>query len=165
MTLRLFLMRHAKSSWDSPLLADHDRPLNNRGRASAKALGTWLKENGYVPDAVLSSTAKRTHETFEGLDLALMPTYTKALYHAGASQMLEVLRGAQGACVLVLGHNPGIAEFAERLVSTRPSHPRFFDYPTGATTIIDFDVACWKDVEFGKGTVRDFMIPRELPES
>ena len=164
MTRRLILMRHAKSSWDSPLLADHDRPLNNRGRASAKALGLWLKNSGYVPDAVLSSTAKRTHETFEGLNLAVMPTYTKALYHAGASRMLDVLHDAQGACALILGHNPGIAEFAERLVSKQPAHGRFFDYPTGATTIIDFDVADWKDVNFGSGTVREFVIPRELPE-
>ena len=52
MTLRLILTRHAKSSWDDPLMSDHDRPLNERGKAAAADLGNWLASRGYVPDVV-----------------------------------------------------------------------------------------------------------------
>ena len=58
--LRLILMRHAKSDWSHLDLSDHDRPLNNRGKASAAALGDWLRVKSYLPDQVLSSTAART---------------------------------------------------------------------------------------------------------
>ena len=163
MTRTLILMRHAKSSWDDFMLSDHDRPLNKRGIASARALGDWLCTKGYLPDCVISSTAMRTQETFEGLNLSVTPEYTRALYHAGAERMLDVLQGADGTCVLMLGHNPGIADFVERLVNASPAHPRFLDYPTGATTVTQFDVDNWRDVRFGQGTVQDFVIPRELP--
>jgi phosphohistidine phosphatase len=116
-----------------------------------------------VPDEVLSSSSRRTQETFEGLKLKTEPTYTRALYHAGPAQMLDVLRGAQGRCVLMLGHNPGIAGFAEQLLKTRPVHDRFFDYPTGATTVMSLETENWQNVQFGTGTVTEFVIPRELP--
>jgi phosphohistidine phosphatase len=164
MTRTLILMRHAKSSWDDFMQPDHDRPLNKRGIASARALGDWLRGKGYIPDKVISSSATRTQETFDGLNLSVTPEYTHALYHAGAEKMLDVLQGAQGACVLMLGHNPGIADFVERLVNASPAHARFLDYPTGATTVIRFDVENWRAVRFGQGTVQDFVIPRELPE-
>ena len=64
MSLRLILTRHAKSSWDSPVAGDHARPLNERGRKSAKAIGQWLSGKGYEPVLVLSSDAERTRETW-----------------------------------------------------------------------------------------------------
>ena len=163
MTHTLILMRHAKSSWDDLSLADHERSLNSRGRRSAAALGQWLRNQDLVPDEVLSSSSRRTQETFEGLRLETEPTYTRALYHAGPAQMLDVLRGAQGQCVLMLGHNPGIAGFAEQVLKTRPLHERFFDNPTGATTVMSFETEKWENVQLGTGTVTDFVIPRELP--
>ena len=60
MTRTLILTRHAKSSWDDPFLNDHDRPLNKRGRKSAPVIAGWLRENGWLPDEVLSSTSART---------------------------------------------------------------------------------------------------------
>ena len=62
MTRRLILMRHAKSSWDNPFAEDHQRPLNGRGKRSAKAIGEWLRAQGYLPDQILSSSATRTRE-------------------------------------------------------------------------------------------------------
>ena len=162
MTRTLILMRHAKSSWDDPFRADHDRRLNGRGRKSARALGAWLRTKGLQPDEVLSSTARRTMETFEGLGLDLMPTFTRRLYHADAETMWDVLSGAQGTCVLMLGHNPGIAEFAGQVVAERPEHDRFWDYPTGATLVVEFPVEQWADAKPGTGRVLDFVIPREL---
>lgn len=163
---RLILTRHAKSSWDDPLTPDHDRPLNERGKAAAADLGQWLASRGYVPDLVLCSDALRTRKTFSGIapalpgapELELKP----ALYHAGADVMLAVLRHAKGDVVMMIGHNPGIADFAAKLVAKAPTNPEFMRYPTGATLVADFAVDDWKDVTFGSGTVDDFIIPREI---
>src|SRR6187200_3248617 len=66
---RLYLLRHAKSSWDDPGLPDHDRPLAPRGRKAAKRMGAHLRERGIEPQLVLCSSARRTRETVERLAL------------------------------------------------------------------------------------------------
>ncbi|HSF64476.1 MAG TPA: histidine phosphatase family protein [Paracoccaceae bacterium] len=163
---RLILTRHAKSSWDDPLTPDHDRPLNERGKAAAADLGDWLASRGYVPDQVLCSDALRTRKTFSGLAPALPATpvldLKPALYHAGPDVMLAVLRHATGDCVMMIGHNPGIAEFAHRLVTRAPLHEGFAKYPTGATLVAEFDVGSWAEVQYGTGSTIDFVVPREL---
>lgn len=163
---RLILTRHAKSSWDDPTVADHDRPLNERGQRASADLGQWLASRGYVPAEVLCSDALRTWETWtaisralpEGPRLELKP----ALYHAGPDVMLAVLRHAKEDVVMMLGHNPGIAEFAHRLVAKTPVSPQFTRYPTGATLVVDFDEPSWSEVGFGRGMSVDFIVPREL---
>ena len=85
-----------------------------------------------------------------------------ALYHAGPDVMMAVLRHASADVVMMIGHNPGIAEFAARLVAHPPSSPEFARYPTGATLVADFDVADWGAVAFGSGVVVDFIVPREI---
>lgn len=162
MSLRLILMRHAKSAWDHPGLDDHDRPLNGRGRRSAAAMGDWLRDQGYMPDAILSSSATRTRETAAGLGFDVPASFTPPLYLAGPDAMLSALRSAQGKCVLMLGHNPGIAWFAEELVATPPAHPRFDDYPTCATLVLEFPVDRWSAVQPGTGQVLAFITPREV---
>jgi phosphohistidine phosphatase len=166
MTLRLILTRHAKSSWDDPLMSDHDRPLNERGKAAAADLGNWLASRGYVPDQVLCSDALRTRKTWSGIAPALPGTpildLKPALYHAGPDVMLAVLRHATGKTVMMIGHNPGIAEFAHRIVARAPLNPDFQRYPTGATLVVDFAADSWADVAWSMGSVDDFIIPREL---
>ena len=166
MTLRLILTRHAKSSWDDPLMSDHDRPLNERGKAAAADLGNWLASRGYVPDQVLCSDALRTRKTWSGIAPALPGTpileLKPALYHAGPDVMLAVLRHATGKTVMMIGHNPGIAEFAHRIVARAPLNPDFQRYPTGATLVVDFAAETWPDVAWSMGSVDDFIIPREL---
>ncbi|WP_417522933.1 SixA phosphatase family protein [Marinovum sp.] len=162
MTLRLILMRHAKSSWDTPRQDDHSRPLNGRGRRSAEALGEWLRSKGYQSNAALSSDAERTRETFARLELDCPVRFTPALYLADTGTMLERLRQAEGRCVLMIGHNPGIGAFAARLVACPPTHPRFDDYPTGATLVADFAGDDWSEVGYGTGAVVDFVVPRAL---
>jgi len=166
MTLRLILMRHAKSSWDDPAQGDHERPLNARGRRSAVAIGKWLEDKGYVPDVVLCSTATRTRETLEGLKLGVVPAkFLDALYHASTGVILETLQAnGAGKCVLIVTHNPGCADFADRIVAAPPDHDRFFDYPTGAALVVDLPAETWAEVEFRKGEVLDFVIPRELTD-
>ncbi len=159
---RLILMRHAKSSWDNPLQEDRERPLNGRGRVSARVIGEWLKAKKYAPDQVLSSSSARTRETFSRLGFVCDAQFMDKLYHAGPDMMLDVLRGATGDTVLMLGHNPGIAWFAQNIVQVPPPHSRFFDYPTCATLVAEFDVDTWRDIGTGSGTAVDFIIPREL---
>ena len=160
---RLILMRHAKSDWSFGA-ADHERPLNPRGIESAHSLGTWLRDSDLKPDEVLSSSATRTRQTLEGLKLDpdIPVQFLKALYLAEANEMMQVLQTAAGSTVLMLGHNPGICEFAHRLVDDPPRHIRFEDYPTGATTVIEFDISEWGDVSWYMGTATEFIIPREL---
>jgi phosphohistidine phosphatase len=158
----LILMRHAKSDWGSPGLADFDRPLNARGQRSARALGDWLRAKGHVPDEILCSSARRTAETCAGLNLDLRADFTRALYHAEPGAMAHELAGATGDRVLMIGHNPGVGEWAGQLVAAPPDHPRFFDYPTGATLVIDFDIADWAEAR--RGTVRDFVVARDLTD-
>ena len=163
---RLILTRHAKSSWDDPLMADHDRPLNARGQAAAADLGQWLASRGYVPTEVLCSDALRTRKTWSGVAPALPGTpileLKPALYHAGPDVMLAVLRHATADCVMMIGHNPGIAEFAGRLVAVAPVSPEFARYPTAATLVLEFDIGSWADVGWGSGIVLDFVVPREF---
>ena len=161
---RLILIRHAKSDWGDPGLADHDRPLNERGERSARAVGHWLRDKGYLPDSAYSSTSKRTSETWEGLDIDAPITFTRKLYHAEAGVMLEVLRGARANVVLMLGHNPGTADFAEEVLHKAPEHDAFFRYPTCATLIADFEIDDWSDLRMGIGHARDFIVPRELTD-
>ncbi|HMO07660.1 MAG TPA: histidine phosphatase family protein [Paracoccaceae bacterium] len=163
---RLILTRHAKSSWDDPLTPDHDRPLNERGKAAAADLGQWLASRGHVPGEVLCSDSLRTRKTWSGIAPALPGTpileLKPALYHAGPDVMLAVLRHATADCVMMIGHNPGIAEFARRIVLRAPLHEAFAKYPTGATLVADFGVDSWGEVAFGTGAAVDFIVPREL---
>ena len=162
MTCTLILMRHAKSSWDDLTLSDHERPLNKRGRASASAMGKWLRKNGQVPDSCISSDSARTRETFERLGFAIPVQFTPALYHAGPEAMISRLASATGETILMIGHNPGIAEFAERLVPAPPAHDRFDDYPTCATAVIQFATQGWNDIGWHTGQPIHFAIPRDV---
>ena len=163
---RLILTRHAKSNWDDPAIPDHDRPLNDRGKAAAAELGVWLASRGYVPGEVLCSDALRTRKTWSGLAPALPGTpvlnLKPALYHAGPDVMLAVLRHAKEDCVMMIGHNPGIAEFAGRLVARPPVSAEFSRYPTGATLVCDFIADTWGEVGFGSAATVDFIVPREV---
>lgn len=159
---RLILTRHAKSDWDDPTLPDHDRPLNGRGRRSARALGDWLASRGYDPEEVLCSSSRRTQETWERVADAVFETrpdlrLEPALYHASPDLMLKVLQTATAPTVMMIGHNPGIAAFAAMLPSRVPMDPQFRSYPTAATLVLDFQTGNWAEVGAGLGSVRDFV--------
>lgn len=166
MTRRLILTRHAKSSWDDPALPDHDRVLNARGRAAATRIGQWLAGAGHIPDAALVSSAARTRETWARiaaeLPRAAPETVAPALFHAEPLTMLRVLEQAEGDCVILVGHNPGIAAFAAQLVAKPPDHADFSRYPTGATLVADFEIEGWHALRPGDGAVVTFRVPRDL---
>ncbi len=165
---RLILIRHAKSSWSSGAADDRTRPLNDRGRLAAGKVGNWLKGEGYVPDQVLSSNATRCAQTWEGIAPALAASpevsFQAGLYLAGPHAMLSALQGASGSTVLMLGHMPGIGEFARDLRrDPPPAHEAFRKYPTGAVTVLDFKLESWADVQMGTGKFVAYTAPRALP--
>ena len=168
MSLRLILTRHAKSSWASPGLGDHERPLNKRGRASADAIGDWLQARDYLPGEALISSAARTRETWariaDRLAAPPSPTILPGLYLADPEAMLALLRAASTHSVMLIAHNPGSAAMAARLAVRSPDHPQFHRYPTAATTILDFEADSWADVAWQSGRVIDFVVPRDLLE-
>ena len=161
----LILTRHAKSDRSDPGLADHDRPLNARGREAAPRIGRWIAQRA-APGEALVSTARPAVETFEGMAPAfasppkaqLLPE----LYGAGPETMLDALRTAGSDTVLMIGHNPGIADFAAAILAVPPDDPDFARYPTAATLIARFDIDAWAAVDFGTGEFPAFTVPRRL---
>lgn len=112
---RLVVMRHAKAAWPDGVI-DHDRPLAPRGRREAPRVGTWLAEEGWAPELVLCSDARRTRETVElvvqGLADAGAPAPSvralPELYEAAVHQVLHVVAEtpAEVRTVLLVGHEP-----------------------------------------------------------
>ncbi|MEL6573605.1 MAG: histidine phosphatase family protein [Pseudomonadota bacterium] len=164
MTRRLILIRHAKSSWDNFYADDHARVLNDRGVKSAEAIGKWLAAQDCIPDVIATSDATRTLQTTtllkRGMGTVPITHEVSALYHAAPQTMIDVARAFPQNTVALVGHNPGIAMMAEMLVKAPPDNPRFEDYPTCATTLMDFEDDTW--CQPGKGQVINFVIPREL---
>ena len=120
---QLLLLRHAKSSWEDPGLADFDRPLAGRGLKAAKLMGRELAARDWLPDLALVSTALRTRDTWR-LVAAELPAHTRVtfadvLYDASAADILSQLRQADASSgsLLVVGHNPGLADLANQLAA------------------------------------------------
>ncbi|MEV8467024.1 histidine phosphatase family protein [Fluviibacterium sp. DFM31] len=168
MPKRLILMRHAKSSWQDTDLDDHARVLNARGRRSCDAIGPWLAAHDHVPDQILCSDSARTRQTWALLAPHFPPTpaplLMPELYLASAKALRTALSEASGDTVALLAHNPGIGEFAARLVTAAPAHPRFGIYPTLATLVAEFPIDSWANLKLGTGKVLDFIVPRELTD-
>jgi phosphohistidine phosphatase len=168
---RLILLRHAKSAW--PDVADIDRPLSDRGRRDAPVMGRWLRANGYVPDAVLCSTARRTRDTWELMadELGGKPevSYESRIYEATALSLLHLLRetGGERQTVLLLGHNPGLAELAIGIAQMadgpagKPLERAREKFPTAAAAILEF-TGDWADLTPGEARMIDFAMPREV---
>ena len=186
---QLLLLRHAKSSWDDPSLPDHARPLNPRGRRAALAMAEALAELGLTPDVVLVSSARRTLQTLEALRPALLAHGAlveplDSLYLASGQTLLGLVRRAPETArsVMVVGHNPGLHDFALALAGIAaaeaaaaapaedsgaaaaiPARRRLAEgYPTGA--LAEFAVAApWSGLEAGGGRLVRFLAPRDLP--
>jgi phosphohistidine phosphatase len=168
---RLLLLRHAKSAW--PDVPDSERPLNDRGRRDAPAMGRWLLSSGYVPDLVLCSTASRTRETWDLLAPALEAgppvRFEQRIYEASALSLLHLLResGNGYRTVMLIGHNPGIAELAIGVAQMadgpegEPLERAREKFPTAAVAVLDFQGE-WADLTPGEVHMTDFAVPREV---
>ena len=162
----MILTRHSKSSWDNLDLDDHDRPLNARGEAGAERMGAWLADREHVPQYVLCSTATRAVMTAKIMieQFADRPEidYIGQLYHASPDTILTKIRAAKSGNLLVIGHNPGMASFADLISETRPKHDRFGSFPTTATMVADVHRNSWADLKFGDARLLSFVVPRDL---
>lgn len=142
----LLLMRHAKSSWASPGLADHDRPLNERGEKASIRMGRLLRERDLRPDALVLSTALRAVQTAErvvkaaGLDLALHTRRELYLAPPSSYVALAKLFPASAECGLLIGHNPGLEEL---VTSVAGHHERM---PTAALAKVTLNVETWAEL-------------------
>ena len=110
----LYLLRHAKSSWDDPGLGDHARPLSPRGEGAARDLAAYFHREAIEPALVLCSTAVRARQTLQALSLRSEVCYEDDLYGASAAELLARLRriSEEIGSVMVVGHNPGLHELA-----------------------------------------------------
>ena len=155
------LVRHAKSAWPDDV-ADHERPLNKRGRRDAPAVGHWLGENAVLPQVALVSSARRAVETADliiaELGSPVRQIVSDEAYNASTGQLLELVRllPAEADAVMLVGHNPGIEALATQLVE---SGAKLGEFPTSALAALEFD-GDWDSVEPGGGTLIAFAVPR-----
>lgn len=147
----LFLVRHAKSTWDDIALPDRDRPLADRGRRDATKMGKRLAERNVKLDMIMSSPATRALATAEviakKLDFKRKDIVVNdRLYACEVDDLLNVIRevGKKLKCVMLVGHNPELAELAHYL-SSDITH-----LPTCAIAEFRFDAKSWSDI--GKTT-------------
>jgi phosphohistidine phosphatase len=153
---KLYVIRHAKSSWDDVLLSDFDRPLNERGEKDAPRMAKRLKEKSVFPDVVLSSTANRALSTClvfcSKLDFSKEKIQKeKKLYHASENQIFEILRNIKDLnddeeVVLVFGHNPGLTEFCNSLLNED-----IHNVPTCGIVACTLQINSWKEIKTGCG--------------
>ena len=168
----IHLLRHAKSSWDDPALADLQRPLAPRGWRAAVAIRGHLIEAGIRPDLILCSPARRTRQTLEGLAGALEDVPVRVeegIYFGGVPAVLELLRMLPRSCtsVMVIGHNPTLEELAMELLDPQAEHDpslrrMSLKYPTGALANMESS-AEWSELEPERFRLISFVCPRDLP--
>lgn len=164
---RLYLLRHAKSSWKDDTLADQDRPLSGRGRKAAKRMAEYMRAEGIVPALVLCSSARRARETLErvlpGPSGDVEVEIEDDLYAAGAEELLARLRRVQVdvPSVLLIGHNPGLEQLAASLAHAERLPDLEAKYPTGALAVLAFE-GSWDGLRPGVAELTEFVKPRDL---
>jgi phosphohistidine phosphatase len=156
-TRRLIVMRHAKAG-ELPGGPDFERALKPRGRSDSTAAGKWLRANGYDPDAVICSAARRTRQTWQYVSEAVAPTDFTAedrLYEADADELIEIISETRADVVtlLYIGHNPAAAGAVEILTGQEPP------FPTAAIAVIGL-AGSWSELGAGAGELLASWIPQ-----
>jgi phosphohistidine phosphatase len=162
----LYLLRHAKSSWDDETLADHDRPLAPRGVRDARRMGLHLGGLAVQPDLVLCSSSVRTRETLDLIGLEGDPDvqFENGLYAASADAILDRLRRVTEPVqtVLVIGHNPGLQDLTLRLDRSGAAWDDVgVKFPTCALAGFELP-GTWSRLEERANLVQ-YMVPKRLP--
>ncbi|MCP2042681.1 histidine phosphatase family protein [Pontibacter sp. HSC-36F09] len=158
----LYIMRHAKSSWKFEELSDHDRPLNKRGRTDAPLMGQELVANNAKIQLILSSPAVRAITTatlvareldYDADDIAI----DDRIYGASAAELLEIVHEAPADvdCMLMVGHNDAISEFANTL-SPKP----LTSMPTAGVVALRFDCNSWHDINRSNAGLLFYEVPK-----
>ncbi|MCC5948059.1 MAG: histidine phosphatase family protein [Nitriliruptoraceae bacterium] len=170
MDRRLFVLRHAKSSWNHSGLTDHQRPLSGRGRAALPLIRRALEERAADIEVVLCSAAVRTVATLDGirpaLDDRVRITIDEELYGAGGQTWFErcMQVGDDVPGVLVIGHNPGLERLVHDLAPTGEPPARETlarGFPTGALAEVAVP-GPWSALAYDSCSLAAMWIPREL---
>lgn len=165
----LAVLRHAKSSWGDPSRADFDRPLNSRGRKSAKRVGREVKDRKF--DYALASPARRVRETLEyfaeGYGKELPITFEPRIYESSTAILLQLVNqiADDAKSVLLVGHNPTLENFVSAISRDDRTGLRAKadgKFPTCALAVIKLDVDRWSDVGPACGEIVELILPREL---
>ena len=158
----LYLLRHAKSSWDNANLTDFERPLNERGMKAAPLIGRYMKENNIVPDVIISSPAVRANETaelvVEAADIETEFRFDEKIYEATWLDLLRVIANTEDEIetVLLIGHNPGFEETVFRLTD------KMISMPTAALVKITLDIKRWNETRELCGSFEWIVKPKDL---
>jgi phosphohistidine phosphatase len=168
---QLFVLRHAKSSWDNPGLDDHERPLAPRGQLAVKLLHDYTRAHAIAPSLVLCSTSRRTRETLAGIAPTGKALFESDLYAASAGAILERLHRvpAETPSVMVIGHNPALQLLVLRLASAHRKASHHDDdlasverkFPTGALATLTFDCP-WSELAPGAAKLTGLARPKDL---
>ena len=166
----IFVLRHAKSSWNNSSLSDFERPLNERGKEAAPFMGEFMKKNDFAPDLIISSPAERAKQTAEyvkkAADFPAEIRFDEKIYEASPLRLLEVISQTDENAekLLIVGHNPGF-EGLVRVLSGKDAR-----MPTAALAVLDLDIGDWAEIydecislEEVKicGNLRTLIIPQE----
>ena len=159
----LFLLRHAKSSWDDPDLADFDRPLNHRGKEDAPKMGERLRKMGILPDLIVASPAKRAKKTAKivaeklGYDVERI-VWDERIYEASPQTLLYLVCQLPDDVkkVMIVGHNPGFTMLANILGDIAIDN-----IPTAGVVGIAFDTKTWDEACRMKGHTLFFEYPKK----
>ena len=158
----IYLLRHAKSSWDDPAVTDHERVLNERGRRAAVRMGEYAQRAGIQPEIVISSTAIRARETtsifLPAAGISVDPIFTERIYEATTGKLLELITETDDSfrSLLLIGHNPAI----EGLTGVLTGENEIVSTATLIT--ISTDVDKWCDVSPNCGQLVRIIRPKEL---
>jgi phosphohistidine phosphatase len=161
----LYVVRHAKSSWDESGIPDFDRPLSDRGKRDAPRMGKRLKEKQVRPDLMLSSPAKRALSTCKRIAKALGYPAEKiktdrTLYHADEDEILSVVRKIKDKhdVLMIFGHNPGLTEFVNGMCIDNTTS--IDNIPTCGVAAFSFDISSWHEADFAKGKLVFYDFPK-----
>jgi phosphohistidine phosphatase len=167
----LLLLRHGKSSWEDAALADVDRPLSPRGVAAAARMGRELCRRGWLPDRALVSSSARTRATWElaCMELGAEPeaSFSPALYEAAADALLAEVRQTRDriATLIVVGHNPGMAELLLSLAAKDSEaaavQSAASKFPTAALARLEF-AGPWASLGRSAARLTHVLKPKEL---
>ncbi len=162
---QLFIVRHAKSSWENPALNDEERPLLPKGIRRTKAVGDYLQNNNLKPEHIYASPAVRAWETTQILNtyFQLAPQNIEALselYMASLAQLIAVIQQADDGVtrLMLVGHNPSFTD----LVNTLSGGATLDWLVTSAVAVIDFEIAHWQDIGQKKGNVKNLITPKNI---
>jgi phosphohistidine phosphatase len=166
----LLLLRHAKSSWAEPDLADHDRPLARRGQEAARRIAEHLRDMSVRPQLVLCSSARRAVDTLAPSRRVLEEAEVRIedwLYGASARRVLTQLREIDPRfdCVMVVGHNPTLEDLALELTGDGDEKAMTqlqAKFPTGALATLHLGDSSWSQLRAGRAQLAAMVIPRKL---